>query len=86
VTEGIHEAARDWLLDCFPDDEDTIKALTDAQTEAAVERHYEGGWDEFEFEHDFEYAEANYPGGWMAFIQSTAGDHHRWRYELDYAD
>jgi hypothetical protein len=46
--EDIYDAAIDWLLDCFPDDEDEILALVDEDLQRAVERHYEGGWAAFE--------------------------------------
>lgn len=39
--------ARDWLLDCFPNDADEILALGDIGIVQAMQRHYEGGWGQF---------------------------------------
>ena len=45
--DDIHAIARGWLIECFPDSEDEILELTDAQTKRAVGRYYDGGWSEF---------------------------------------
>ena len=45
--DDIHAMACEWLIECFPDDEDEILELSAAQTERAVERYYDGGWNEF---------------------------------------
>lgn len=45
--DDIHAIAREWLIECFPDDECEILELTAAETKRAVQRHYDGGWQEF---------------------------------------
>ena len=45
--DDIHAIAREWLVECFPDDEEEILELTAAQTQRAVGRYYDGGWKEF---------------------------------------
>ena len=45
--DDIHAIAREWLIECFPDSEDEILELTAAETKRAVERYYDGGWNEF---------------------------------------
>lgn len=45
--DDIHAIAREWLIECFPDDEDDILSLSDDQTQRAINRYYDGGWHEF---------------------------------------
>jgi hypothetical protein len=47
--EDIYDEARQWLLDCYPDEDDQteIEGLTDDELLAAVDRDYEGGWAAF---------------------------------------
>jgi hypothetical protein len=40
-------AAREWLMDCFPDDQDEIEEATDRTIVRETHRHYGGGWDGF---------------------------------------
>ena len=47
AADDIHAIAREWLIECFPDSEDEILELSAAQTERAVGRYYDGGWNEF---------------------------------------
>ena len=47
AADDIHAIAREWLIECFPDDEEEILELSAAQTERAVGRYYDGGWNEF---------------------------------------
>ncbi len=42
---GLLGEARDWIADCFSDVD--AYALTDAEVQRGVERHYEGGWCQF---------------------------------------
>lgn len=45
--------ARDWLLDAFgPDARNEIRLLNAVGIVAAVERHYEGGWQQFLLDSD----------------------------------
>lgn len=43
----IYALGREWLCECFPDDEDDILALSDDETQRAVNRYRDGGWTEF---------------------------------------
>ena len=45
--DDIFAIGREWLIECFPDDEDEILELTAAQTKRAINRYYDGGWSEF---------------------------------------
>ena len=45
--DDIHAMAREWLIECFPDAEDEILELSAAQTKRAINRYYDGGWQEF---------------------------------------
>ena len=45
--DDIHAIAREWLIECFPDSEDEILELTAAETKRAINRYYDGGWQEF---------------------------------------
>ena len=45
--DDIHAIAREWLIECFPDDEEEILELSAAETKRAVQRYYDGGWNEF---------------------------------------
>ena len=45
--DDIHAVAREWLIECFPDAEDEILELSAAQTKRAINRYYDGGWQEF---------------------------------------
>ena len=45
--DDIHAMAREWLIECFPDSEDEILELTAAETKRAINRYYDGGWQEF---------------------------------------
>ena len=45
--DDIHAIAREWLVECFPDSEDEILELSATETERAVNRYYDGGWNEF---------------------------------------
>lgn len=40
-------AARTWLIDCFPDQEDEIKDASPEVIVAQTEKHYDGGWAAF---------------------------------------
>jgi hypothetical protein len=39
--------ARDWIWDCFSDTVDA-STLTDPEVRQGIERHYDGGWAQFE--------------------------------------
>lgn len=45
--DDIHAIAREWLIECFPDVEEEILELSAAQTKRAINRYYDGGWQEF---------------------------------------
>jgi hypothetical protein len=47
VTPQRVAAARDWLLDCFPNDEDDIVEASDRTIVRETQRHFGGGWDQF---------------------------------------
>ena len=47
VTPQRIAAARDWLLDCFPNDEDDILEASDRNIVRETQRHFGGGWDQF---------------------------------------
>ena len=40
-------AAREWLMDCFPDCEEDVEEATDRYIVKQTHRHYSGGWDAF---------------------------------------
>jgi len=53
---GLLAEARDWIADCAwrnlePED---VAGLSDAQVRAGVERHYEGGWEQFALDCGYE--------------------------------
>ena len=45
--DDIHAIAREWLIECFPDAEEEILELSATETERAINRYYDGGWQEF---------------------------------------
>lgn len=40
-------AAREWLIECYPDEEDDILESSADRIRRAVARDYDGGWPEF---------------------------------------
>ena len=45
--DHIHAMAREWLIECFPGAEEEILELSATETERAINRYYDGGWQEF---------------------------------------
>lgn len=41
------DVAREWLIECFADQQDEIEEATDAEIKREVDRHYDGGWAAF---------------------------------------
>jgi hypothetical protein len=40
-------AAREWLMDCFPNEEEDILEASDRKIVRETHRHYAGGWSQF---------------------------------------
>ncbi len=47
MPDDLIEAAVEWLLDCYPDDEDAIRECQPATIRRAVERGDAAGWRQF---------------------------------------
>jgi hypothetical protein len=43
----LYAAARDWLIDCYPEEEEEIRAASDQKIFKVVSRDYCGGWTQF---------------------------------------
>ena len=43
----LESQMKDWLIECFPDDEDAIEELTCNDAIDAINKHYDGGFDAF---------------------------------------
>jgi hypothetical protein len=41
------DVAREWLIECFGDQQDEIEEASDREIKAEVDRHYDGGWAAF---------------------------------------
>ena len=41
------DIAREWLIECFADQQDEIEESTDAEIKREVDRLYDGGWSTF---------------------------------------
>jgi hypothetical protein len=45
--EALLADAREWLIECFPEQEDEIREANEHTIRQNVERHYDGGWSSF---------------------------------------
>lgn len=47
IDRELIKAGLDWLHDCFDNEDGELDGLSDREVRAGVDRHYEGGWEQF---------------------------------------